>query len=276
MRKLDRLGWTAGFSFEAYGVRVGVRSNTAEVLPELQKRLPYGWRLSSSSLVEAIYSLKVGGPGARPGLKQFHLVYGNFVRMARTINFDEALDIFETDIQLYVAESARRKVFVHAGVVGWQGQAILIPGQSLSGKSSLVRALIKAGATYYSDEYALLDTKGRVHSHPSPLGVRTHLSKKQEKYPVEHFGGTVGTKPLPIGLIVLTKFKENARWHPKVITASEGLLALLSNTISARRKPINALSTLQQVVLNAPVLKGVRGETDEVVEALLNRPWPTL
>jgi hypothetical protein len=46
-------------------------------------------------------------------------------------------------------------------------------------------------------------------------------------------------------------------------------LALLANTVSARRQPEIALVTLQQVVSHATVLSGVRGEAREMVPALL-------
>jgi hypothetical protein len=65
------------------------------------------------------------------------------------------LDAFENHLQLWVAEGAPRHAFVHAGVVGWRGRAMVIPRSSHSGKSTLAAALIRAGATYYSDEYAV-------------------------------------------------------------------------------------------------------------------------
>jgi hypothetical protein len=45
----------------------------------------------------------------------------------------------------------------------------------------------------------------------------------------------------------------------------------MDNTVPARRKPAAVLDALQQVVSSAPALKGVRGEAEEVVEALLRR-----
>src|SRR5581483_1853880 len=119
MQKLDRLGWAAGFTFSAYGVRIGVRSNTRDILPELRRRLPFGWQASANPLVETIFSLKVGGPESRPGLKQYHLLYGNLTRLTRTLDLNLALDAFESHLQLHVAEQAQQRVFVHAGVVGW-------------------------------------------------------------------------------------------------------------------------------------------------------------
>ncbi len=276
MNKLDRLGWVAGFSFDAYGTRIGVRTNNAAILEELRMRLPIGWKQVTDNRVETIYSLKVGGAGSRPGLKQYHLLYNNITRLTRTFDLDMALDTFENSIQLLVAEMASNRVFVHAGVIAWQGKAIMIPGRSMSGKSSLVRAFLKEGATYYSDEYALIDKKGRVHPYLLPISVGRKIGERQARVPATGIGATQGKKPLPVGLVLVTNYSKGAHWRPKQIPAGQGLLSILANTVSAQRNPAKALATLQQVVLKAPVLKGVRGETDEVVDALLNRPWPTL
>jgi hypothetical protein len=276
MAKLDRLDWVAGFAFLSFGIRVGIRTNKPELLQTLTSRLPIGWKPLSTNQVDTLFSLKVGGTGKRPGLRQFHLAYGNFIQLARTHSLETALDAFERDLQIHIAENAITRIFVHAGVVSWQGTALLIPGRSLSGKSTLVRELVKAGATYYSDEYAVLDSQGRVHPYPTPIGVRTNPLEKQLKYPIETFGGKVGKKPLPVGLVLVTNYQEGARWKPKRISPGQGLLALLTNTISAQRDPQKAMTTLERVVSQAPTLKSVRGETGEVVEMLLNHPWPTL
>lgn len=276
MKKLDRLGWTVGFSFEAFGSRVGVRTNNPALLDALRARLPIGWKPVSSALVEAIFSIKDGNVTSRPGVKQYHLLYSGITRIMRTFDFEAMLGAFETAVQLHVAEMAHHYTFVHAGVVSWRDFAIIIPGQSLSGKSSLVKAFLKAGAKYYSDEFALFDKNGYVHPYPVPLGNRPKIDEKQNKVPVEEVGIIPGKKPLPVGLVIMTRFKAGACWYPKQVPAGQGLLEILTNTVSAQRDPAKALATLQQVVLKAPVLKGVRGETDEVVDALLNRPWPTL
>lgn len=138
MAKLDRLDWAGGISFTAYGVHLGIRVSRAEALAQLQVHLPPGWKPAASPVVERLYSLIVGGPGPRPGMHRFHLLYGDTVQLARMRALDPALEALESDLHLYVAERARRRFFVHAGVVGWRGRAIVIPGRSFSGKTSLV------------------------------------------------------------------------------------------------------------------------------------------
>ena len=64
-------------------------------------------------------------------------------------------------------------MFVHAGVVAVDGRALLLPGGSFTGKTTLVAALLRAGAQYGSDEYAVLDEAGLVlPAYPRPLSIR--------------------------------------------------------------------------------------------------------
>lgn len=270
MAKLDRLGWADGKSFTAYGVRVGLRVNDPAILPDLIARLPPGARGSTIQRVDHLYSL-TGFPANTSGkVKRFNLGYWNLLRFSRSRNFDDLLDEFESHVQLTVAEYATRRVFVHAGVVGWRGRAIVMPGTSFSGKSTLVQHLIRAGATYYSDEYAVLDERGRVHPYARPLGIRTDPTARAKKISAKEIGARVGSKPLPIDLVISTGFKAGARWRPRKLTRGKGVLELLANTVSARQQPELALRVLPKALQFARIMKGVRGEASEVVEAILN------
>lgn len=269
MEKIDRLGWAAGISLVSYGVRVGVRTNRPEVLDDVVERLPPGWKHAESPIVDRLYSFLVGGRGARPGIRRYNLLYADSSQVARTINAAEVLDTLESEIQMYVAEFAKRRVFVHAGVVGWKGRAILMPGRSFTGKSRLVKGLVSAGAQYYSDEYAVLDSLGRVHPFPRPLGLRNAPATMPKKVPVEALGGSVGVKPLLPALVIVSKYKPEARWRPRMLSPGKGLLELLSNTVPARSRPEASLTALRQVVSQAPVLQGVRGEVTQTVDSIL-------
>jgi len=209
--------------------------------------------------------------GPRPGLRHYHLLYSGAARLVRTLDLSEALEGLEADLHNYVAVAARKRVFVHAGVVGWKGRALLIPGRSFSGKTTLVAALVKAGATYYSDEFAVLDEKGRVYPFPKQLSIRGEEGGKGKRCAVKALGGRAGSRPLPVGLILVSNYRKDARWRPRSLSAGRGALALLDNTVPARLRPEAAMAVVQQVVSNAPVLKGVRGEADEVAAAVLSR-----
>jgi hypothetical protein len=264
--------WAAGISFTSYGVRVGVRVNSREALLRVQDYFPPGWKTSASPFVERLYSFIVSGNGgAQRGVRRFNLLYGDFTRLALTRNLEEALEVFESDLQLHVATEAPRRVFVHAGVVGWKGCAILLPGRSYSGKTTLVAEMIKAGATYYSDEYAVLDALGRVHPYNRPLQIREAETGRQKRCAIETLGAKTGVKPLPVGLVVMTSYKPGAKWRPRQLSAGQGALEMLAQTVSARTEPKKALAALRQVARRALVLKGARGEASEMIDSLVSR-----
>ncbi|HEV3470413.1 MAG TPA: hypothetical protein VG148_13895 [Pyrinomonadaceae bacterium] len=268
MAKIDRLGWAAGLAFESFGVRVGVRATSAEALSSLAERFPPAWKRSRARRVERLYSFVEGG-GAGRGPARFHLLYADAVRLARTREAEDALEAFESDAQLFVAAAARDRLFVHAGVVGWRGRAILLPGRSFAGKTTLVAELVRRGAVYYSDEYAVLDSLGRVHPYARPLRVRDGASGRR-RVAVEELSGTGGRGALPVGLVFVGEYRAGARWRPRRLSGGQGVLALLAHTVSARREPGRALEVLHGVAGRAPVLKGARGEAADAAEAILD------
>lgn len=270
MERLDRLGWAAGSSFTSFGVGIGLRTTDPALLPQLERVLPPGWKRSTRQTVPHLYSLVAGGPGDRKGTRRLWVLYDGWVRVARSRELDPVLEALESIVRLKVAEEAPRRVFVHAGAVGWKGKAIVIPGRSYSGKSTLVRELVKAGATYYSDEYAVLDARGRVHPFPSAMSIREDGSHEGTRHHPSAFGGIQGVKPLPLGLVVVSEFKDGSRWRPRRISRAEGALDLMANTVSARNRPEAAMAAFKEALAGAVILRGKRGEAAEMAAALLD------
>jgi hypothetical protein len=268
-------GWQTDWAFErsivACGVRVGIRINKPAFVDRVLPLIPDIWKPSSSSRVERVFSLTFGASGLRHNGRSPHRLFEDQRLLTESGNLDWVLRTFERSLKSYLAEMARQRVFVHAGVVGWLGKAILVPGRSFTGKTSLVAELVRAGAIYYSDEYAVLDSHGRVHPYTAPLGLREDATLKQRPYQPEDFGGSTGVKPLKAGLIVFSQYKSGAHWHPRQLTSGEAVLELLNNTIPARRKPETVLRTLRQTVTDAIGLKGRRGEAKDVAPLILSR-----
>jgi hypothetical protein len=266
--RIDRLAWTAGTCFDSYGLRVGVRTNAPALLARLTPHLPPGWRAGASPFVDRVFSVWVdpGGEGARPSR-----VYAGQIRRARTADLSRVLAVLESEIRHSVAACAARRTFVHAGVVGWRGRAILIPGRSRSGKTTLVSALLGAGAMYLSDEFAVLDGRGRVHPFAKPLSIRgpggcdVHARARR----AEELGGAVGAQPLPVGLVVLAEHRPGAVWRPERLTRGQAVLEMLAHTVPARLRPEASLTALEHAVAKATVLRGARGEAGDLAPELL-------
>jgi len=270
MDKVDRMGWSTGFTLRSYGVDVGIRSNDQETLDRVVDHLPPYWKNIAVPKVDRVYSF-LHRNGAGTGSRRLSTLYSDDRRVARSADLAELFTAFESNLRIFVAEFAKERVFVHAGVVGWKGQAIVIPGRSYSGKSTLVAELVRAGATYYSDEYAVLDSRGRVHPFTKPIELREEGTYQQSKFDVSELGGRSGKKPLPVGLVLVTHYKTGATWRPKQLTPGKGVLEILFNTVSARRDPERAFGALRQVAAQADMLKGVRGDAVDTVPAILKR-----
>ena len=248
---------------------MGVRVNDPKILPEVIKILPPGWAQSESPYVDMLYSLVVGGQDQQANIRRFSLVYLDSARLVRTNSIEGALHSLERGLEFYVSTQARRRVFVHAGVVGWGSKAIVIPGKPTTGKTTLVAELVKQGATYFSDEHAVLDARGRVHPYPKPLEIYSARAGMRVKTPVADLGGMVGTRPLPVGLILASEYRKSGQWRVRELSRGKGVLALLARASSARQRPEFTLSTLQQVAANARFVQGVRGEAREAASIIL-------
>jgi hypothetical protein len=260
----------AGRSIVAYGVRVGIQTNKPKLLDSLLARIPSIWQVSSPSPLERVFSVRVGTAGLRKRGRLLHQLLEDRQVVANSTDLDLVLEAFDRQLKIYVAEMARRRVFVHAGAVEWQGKGIVIPGRSFSGKTSLVAELVRAGATYYSDEYAVLDGRGRMHPYPAPLAIRQPDSNKQSNISAQELGGSVGAKPLPVSLIVVSRYEPGKEWHPLLLSPGKAMLELLNNTIPARRKPEAVITTLRKVVGRAVTLKGVRGEASQTAKLIFD------
>jgi hypothetical protein len=269
MEQIDRLGWAAGLSVRAYGRSIGIRVSDPSLLDQVRAALPSGWKPSESTRVERLYSLLHGGDTATHGVRRFHLLYGDWTRLGRTLHLDELFPILAADLRLFVAEWARTRVFLHAGAVGWRGRAILLPGPSQSGKSTLVAELVRAGARYYSDEFAVIDRHGRIHPFHKPISLRDD-GPAQIDHAVESLGGRNGQMPLPVGLIVAAPYKEGMVWEPRTLSAGEGALTVLANAVAARSAPERVLQAVEQITARAPVLEGPRGDAGDTARRLLD------
>jgi hypothetical protein len=267
MQKLDRLGWASGIAFRAFGLDIGIRLNVPETPDDVIACLPPGWQRLKSPIVKFLYSLKVGGEGPRPGVRHYHLLYAGLRQAARTMDRDVLLWHLEDEIETLIAMVSRERIFVHAGVVAWKGRAVVLPGRSHAGKSTLVAELLKAGATYFSDEYALFDANGFVHPYARRLAIRRNGAT--DRVPAESLGAPIGHAPVPVAMVVRTEYRQGANWRPKRVSPAMALMELASYTLPEVTHSPEGQAALSQVALTTPMFKGPRGEADVTAREIL-------
>jgi hypothetical protein len=261
--------------FVAHGVRIRLRVGDPALFDALERddiraHLPFGWRpLEAGGAAEAVsieYEIRSAA------VDRVSPPYGLFAEgtpIAQTGGLVEAACALGSHAEHLVAQLASDHLFVHAGVVGWSGSAVVMPGASFAGKTTLVRAWLEEGATYYSDEFAVLDHAGMVHPFARPLAVRDGSALVTRRVPVAALGAEPGTVPLPVGLVIVTSYRAGARWRPRRLTPALALLAMMRNTVAARSRPQHAMAILRQAVIGSTALAGPRGEAPAAVAAIL-------
>lgn len=267
MRKTPEGGNPAAqnqINFQAFGVNIGIRSGGAFDLRKMSDRLsdifPNGFQKIKKSEVVHLYSIVEKGAGAFGLYKNEEEI---FVKTTENC----LIEYLESHLRSTVAELAIGKVFIHAGVVGWNERAIVIPGSSFAGKTTLVVELVKRGAVYFSDEYAVLDEQGLVYPYPKKLSIRGIIDDyRQLDFTVEELNGKRGVKPLPVGAVLLTEYQKGSRAKIKVQSRGRGLLEILRHSFALRQNPESVLSVLSEMVKYAIILQVKRGEVIEFVD----------
>ena len=183
-----------------------------------------------------------------------------------------ALGMLDAQIRAQVALMAPEHIFVHAGVVAHHGGAIVLPGFSFAGKTTLVRALVQAGADYLSDEFAVFDRVGRVHPYPKALSIRLpEGGGTTTETPAAVLGARTELLPVPLRLVAVTAYRPGAVLEPEPLAPGAALLALLGHTIPARTRPAQSMATLKAAISGATAWRSDRGEADDAACQILTR-----
>ncbi len=185
-------------------------------------------------------------------------------------SFDDArsaLHAFDGAIRRIVAVHAPGLVFVHAGVVAVDGRAIVFPGRSMTGKTTLVAALVEAGATYLSDEYAPLDADGLVHPYPRRLSIRGGDGRRE--VPAGDLGGATAHGPLPVSVVAAIGFDPDATFGVADASQAACAAALLDNAVAARVRSAEVLAVTARVARTTRFVTGSRGEARDAVAAVM-------
>jgi hypothetical protein len=253
------------------GVEIVVQSVCSDAIAKLRKKLsiilPIEWsEIFKKQIRHRFYLIK-----EKNSRKKF-TVYKNEELLAEKISLEEVFNTLETQIRMTIAEFSEKFVFLHAGVVSWQGSAIVIPGKSFSGKTTLVAELVKRNCEYLSDEYAVIDKKGFVHPFPKKLSLRGIIDDyRQVDFDVEELGGKAAKTPIPIGFLLLTKYQKHVK-KPKIKRHStgEGVMASVANSISVRQNPRFVLEIISDIANRAIILEAKRGEASEFADFFLD------
>ena len=251
-------------SFEAFGVRLELTFDDPTLEPRIREILPPGWTPARSDHRSTPFALRETGPDS------YQVTIGGASAVEHA-SLEVALTLLDSQMRLSIAANASDWLFVHAGVVVVEDRALLIPGATFTGKTTLVHALVHAGATYYSDEYAVLDDAGLVHPYPRPLSIRSNDGSPVRQRRAGPAGRVASSdERATTAAVVITRYRSGVPWRPKRLTGGQGMLALLANTVPAQARPEESLRTLGRAIAGATIVEGDRGEAGPVASALLD------
>ena len=251
--------WTAQTCFTSEGASIGLRSNESSVLDRITAQLPPRSKLTPRAQSSQTFSLWKDNESR---------VYRDSRCIFRTSNAEAAIQRLTSELHFAVAQHSDA-LFVHAGVVGLRGRAILLPATTHGGKTTLVRELVDQGATYYSDEYAVFDDDGRVRSYPRPLSVRQPGGSVRLVDPVEQ-GFTIGRRAIPLGLVVFCRYRESGKWRPRPVSPAACMLGMIENTVMARSRPEQCMRVLGKAAASCSSIRTSRGEAAEAARFILD------
>jgi len=169
-------------------------------------------------------------------------------------------------LELHVAAHAVNPVFLHAGAVAFGPAGFVFPGSSGTGKTTLVLDLVRAGATYYSDEYALIDAQGLLHPYPRPPHLRANPHERGRPVPVAQLGGPTGELPVAVDRVVFSTFAPGARWSPARCPQGTTVLKMMEHAVAARTRTAAVMDALAALAQGATAYEGQRGTTGEVLD----------
>lgn len=253
---------TQGFDVRALDCTVRVATESAEAYSVIDRYILPSLPRADINSAHPEISIRI----ARSG-EEFHLL----VDGAPVVSASQAIELVPHLIHIVdeaVIQHLATLRAVHAGTVLWGGRALLIPGKTHSGKSSMVAELLRRGATYFSDEYALVDTEGRIHPYPRPLLLR---NDSDEQFPVlpSELNAAVGTGPAAVGWILLLNYEPGGAWSVHAVPQSLALLGLLKNTPHALADSPQMASAFQHAVEGASCYAGSRPDAADAAGKIL-------
>jgi hypothetical protein len=170
-------------------------------------------------------------------------------------------DALESALGLFAVERLTGLVAIHAAVWVWDGAAVMIPGPSHAGKSTLAVAAARDGATIASDEFALVDpVTGLIQGWNRRVRIRTPTG-------AERVDLAVDIQPTTVAVVATVVYGDGATSLRK-LSPAETVFALLANTVCAQSRPVESLAAATYLARSVNGYQGTRGEAVEAVTVL--------
>ena len=194
----------------------------------------------------------------------------------------EAVRALNHELLQALMERSRAHYFVHAAVVEWRGRALVLPGLSRAGKSTLALALVLEGARYLSDELLVFTRAGLAEPLPRALKIRdeclayfpelegSFVGEGEGRFlPFEALPEDIVATPAPVGSIAVPCWSPGARNRPEPMSRGKALLALAAASLNFGAHREQSLDWLAALVGEAAAFSLDWSEPRAAARALL-------
>jgi hypothetical protein len=255
-----------GVSYCAFGtVLTGVFPDAA-CGAELTEGLPAHWERCDGRA--AVRTFRIQRSGDVSGESRYDLIDGD-TPVIEGADTRRTAALLHGLFEYYVAEYATTHAFFHAGVVVRHGKAILMPGPSRAGKTTLAAALVRAGAGYGDDDLAAVDRNGCVRAMARPPRLRPDVATDYA-LPAT-LAGTAVADPVPVAAVLVLAYRPGPVLELRPLDRGGAAIRLVANCLNARHDPDLALRHAAAAVRGAWCGEGLRGDAVEAAAQILDR-----
>ena len=268
-------------------INVYIRSDCRGILKEYHSLYaPYLSSANGLSEVGVEVTVRRRFPFLR-GPYKFCSTVGPEVEVARR---HEVLPHLEWYINWQIIHTHHEYVQLHASSIELNGQAMILPGDPGSGKSTLTAGLLARGWSYLCDEFALIDPSTRdVHPYPRALcikeasfrvveglGLQLQRKKPYQKptkgrvaflNPTDSGSNMIG-RASPIRWVVFPKYVRGASPMLRAISKSQAAHNMARQCFNIRADQVRALQLLAQVARCAECYELVAGDIDATCDLM--------
>jgi len=256
-----------GITVNSLGTTLNVSLPDEAFYGEFQAALPAYWKTietRDASLCLQIVEYE-SGTRATPTYE----LRINGVTVAPELNRAAASDLLHEKLNYYLGEFSDKFAFIHAGVVRWQDEVILLPGRSHAGKTTLTAALVRAGADYISDDLAVIGPGATVQLLSQPMRLRADVAGGFDLSACSQ-PDLLATDHAPIAGIVFLQYCAGQNLRLQTLSKGEATQHLLANSMNARHQPQLVMQYCAAAAQRAWCAQGVRGDAAQAADYILN------
>jgi hypothetical protein len=205
-------------------------------------------------------------------------------------SLDQAIEQVETALRTAVFRATTWDLALHAASVGLGESAVLLPGQTGCGKSTLAAALLLRGHSHLTDDLALLSSAAEVRPLPLPVVLKAGswpalpaLARQLVHRPAHLRGGQkvrywlppseqIARRSLPVRLIAQPHYRAGARLDVTPMDPLETIATLIAAPLRIGR-PLqpDGLAVLARWLEACPAFRLVYGDGEEAARWIENQ-----